>query len=158
MVRSQTPSVERVEKAEQTSKGSSATKSRPKPHGQASMLSLYSIQLILLSFWSKYRSGSFIWCKSKYSIMLQLLTCALSSVSIVVFLTLTVVSVLNVASEWAVVRVVSRTNCFGVTGCVLVAVSGLTRVWKQGVFLSEYGRSTKVTDNGVRKIEKDLGK
>ena len=43
-------SVERVEKAEQTSKGSSATKSRPKPRGQASMLSLYSIQLILLSF------------------------------------------------------------------------------------------------------------
>ena len=42
-------SVERVEKAEQTSRGSSATKSRPKPHGQVSILSLYSIQLILLT-------------------------------------------------------------------------------------------------------------
>ena len=41
--------VERVEKAEQTSKGSSATKSRPKPHVQVSILSLYSIQLILLT-------------------------------------------------------------------------------------------------------------
>ena len=42
--------VERVVQAEQTSRGSSATKSRPKPHAQVSILSLYSIQLILLSF------------------------------------------------------------------------------------------------------------